>query len=190
MAACGRCLICGYKFNGRLDDGTAPDEAVRWPCSRGDRCSRATARDLDELGETHEHALCVTCHDHLVDDDTISAVAQALLAMVRERVRVRAKPEPNLEEMMLAAYVAGANDASDGVKCKRSTFLAWRDRHWPPSSSSIAAKYPPSCRRCNDRGVIKTGNNDLPCDCPAGDNVLFNTEGGTLTGAEIKARRR
>ena len=59
-----------------------------------------------------------------------------------------------------------------------------------PKQERSAAKYAPSCRRCNDRGVIETGNNDLPCDCPAGDMQLFNTERGTETGAEIKARRR
>jgi hypothetical protein len=42
----------------------------------------------------------------------------------------------------------------------------------------VTAKYPPDCRRCNDRGVIETGNNDLPCDCPAGDMQLFNTTNG------------
>jgi hypothetical protein len=31
------------------------------------------------------------------------------------------------------------------------------------------------CTRCGGAGVIETGNNDLPCDCPAGDTALFNT---------------
>ncbi|MBI4021934.1 MAG: hypothetical protein HY372_01120 [Candidatus Andersenbacteria bacterium] len=47
----------------------------------------------------------------------------------------------------------------------------------------------PKCEKCNDTGVIETGNNDLPCDCPAGDTALFNNawvKGGPTTGAEVK----
>lgn len=44
------------------------------------------------------------------------------------------------------------------------------------------------CSRCKDTGVIETGNNDLPCDCAAGDRALFNEAGviGPITGAESK----
>lgn len=44
------------------------------------------------------------------------------------------------------------------------------------------------CIKCSDTGVIETGNNDLPCDCPAGDAALFNQAGieGQVTGAEIR----
>jgi len=44
------------------------------------------------------------------------------------------------------------------------------------------------CSKCNDTGVHDTGNNDLPCDCPAGETALFNQAGviGPVTGAEIK----
>lgn len=46
----------------------------------------------------------------------------------------------------------------------------------------------PQCTKCNDTGVIETGNNDLPCDCPAGATALFNQAGveGPVTGAEIR----
>lgn len=46
----------------------------------------------------------------------------------------------------------------------------------------------PKCPTCNDTGVHETGNNDLPCDCPAGETALFNRAGviGPVTGAEIK----
>jgi hypothetical protein len=54
---------------------------------------------------------------------------------------------------------------------------------------TVSAAYPPSCRTCKGTGVIETGNNDLPCDCAAGDHAMFNTGGMTLTGAQIKARR-
>ena len=46
----------------------------------------------------------------------------------------------------------------------------------------------PKCSECNDTGVIETGNDDLPCDCLAGDKAYFNQAGvdGPVTGAEIK----
>lgn len=48
-----------------------------------------------------------------------------------------------------------------------------------------------NCKRCNDTGVYETGNNDEPCDCPAGDTAEFNVckLGGGLrvvTGAELR----
>jgi len=45
-----------------------------------------------------------------------------------------------------------------------------------------------ACEKCGGTGVNETGNNDLPCDCPAGDSALFNQSGvvGQVTGAEIK----
>jgi hypothetical protein len=44
------------------------------------------------------------------------------------------------------------------------------------------------CTKCNDTGVIDTGNNDLPCDCPSGDKATFNVAGvtGKTSGAEVK----
>jgi hypothetical protein len=36
--------------------------------------------------------------------------------------------EATQDAQMLAAYIAGANDADDGVKCKRTTFEAWKVR--------------------------------------------------------------
>lgn len=46
----------------------------------------------------------------------------------------------------------------------------------------------PNCKECNDTGVFKTGNNDLPCDCPAEATVLFNVAGveGPVTGEEFR----
>jgi len=45
-----------------------------------------------------------------------------------------------------------------------------------------------TCKKCNDTGVIETGNNDLPCDCPAGAKALFNIAGveGPVTGEEFR----
>jgi hypothetical protein len=45
------------------------------------------------------------------------------------------------------------------------------------------------CPKCNDTGVIETGNNDLPCDCKSGDEAMFNVGFGTVRGAEIKQRK-
>jgi len=44
------------------------------------------------------------------------------------------------------------------------------------------------CEKCRDTGVWDTGNNDLPCECPAGKTALFNVAGvkGTVTGAEME----
>jgi CheY-like chemotaxis protein len=44
-----------------------------------------------------------------------------------------------------------------------------------------------SCPKCLGTGTIDTGNNDLPCDCEAGDRALFNEASvGLVTGAECK----
>jgi hypothetical protein len=46
----------------------------------------------------------------------------------------------------------------------------------------------PKCTICNDTGVFETGNNDLPCDCPAGATALFNQAGvdGPITGEQVR----
>ena len=44
----------------------------------------------------------------------------------------------------------------------------------------------PKCERCDDTGVIDTGNNDFPCDCPAAETVIFNVMGrGQVTGKQL-----
>jgi hypothetical protein len=47
-------------------------------------------------------------------------------------------------------------------------------------------EFPMKCEKCQDTGVIETGNNDLPCECPAGDKAIFNVVGGQQTGAQLK----
>ena len=44
------------------------------------------------------------------------------------------------------------------------------------------------CPRCGGTGIYETGNNDLPCDCPAGAKALFNVAGvvGQVTGEEVR----
>lgn len=46
----------------------------------------------------------------------------------------------------------------------------------------------PKCKKCGDTGIIETGNNDLPCDCLAGNKALFNTAfvDRPITGREFK----
>lgn len=43
------------------------------------------------------------------------------------------------------------------------------------------------CKRCDGTGVWETGNNDLPCPCGAGDDVVYSTPKGKQTGAELRA---
>jgi len=44
------------------------------------------------------------------------------------------------------------------------------------------------CSICNDTGVEDTGNNELPCVCPAGDTALFSVAGikGPVPGGALK----
>jgi hypothetical protein len=46
------------------------------------------------------------------------------------------------------------------------------------------------CPKCNDTGVIETGNNDIPCDCVSGDHALFNVAGekSPMKGKELKTK--
>lgn len=46
----------------------------------------------------------------------------------------------------------------------------------------------PKCEKCNGTGTIDTGNNELPCDCEAGDTAMFSIAGvdGIVTGEEVK----
>ena len=54
--------------------------------------------------------------------------------------------------------------------------------------SEWPAPEPVSCGRCGCTGVIETGNNDLPCDCPAGAAAMFNdAELGLVSGAQLRA---
>jgi hypothetical protein len=39
-----------------------------------------------------------------------------------------ARVEQTSDALMLAAYIGGANDANEGLKCKRETFEAWKAR--------------------------------------------------------------
>lgn len=53
---------------------------------------------------------------------------------------------------------------------------------------------PFKCEKCQDTGIIDTGNNDLPCDCAAGDRAEFNccVPGGLAvkTGNQLKREFR
>jgi len=46
------------------------------------------------------------------------------------------------------------------------------------------------CKKCEGTGVIETGNNDFPCECPFSDRVMFNVTGrGQVSGATLKAEQ-
>ncbi len=60
----------------------------------------------------------------------------------------------------------------------------------PEPKRAERAAEPVPCPDCGGSGVIETGNNDLPCDCPAGDAAVFNVSGmGRVRGSELKRRR-
>ena len=46
------------------------------------------------------------------------------------------------------------------------------------------------CTKCRGTGIIETGNNDLPCACPAGSFALFNVATGSglkqMFGTEVR----
>lgn len=75
MAVCGRCLLCGYKFNGQLADGTEPDMGVRWECE--------STRDYCVGREPHEHKICNTCITALLDGTLEGAVADIVALLTR-----------------------------------------------------------------------------------------------------------
>ena len=86
-------------------------------------------------------------HGYWYDDPAISYIERicGLPAMTLEGLDALQRREATHEHMpqastsaeaaaasdaqLLAAYIGGANDANDGVKCKRETFDKWRDLH-------------------------------------------------------------
>jgi hypothetical protein len=44
-----------------------------------------------------------------------------------------------------------------------------------------------TCPTCNGTGIEDTGNNELPCHCPAGKTARFSVAGvnGSVTGEEV-----
>lgn len=81
MAVCGRCLLCGHKFDGY----NTPDVAVRWACAdEGEACTRRRERSAKVFGEAYTHAICSSCHDALTDG-TIDGALRDLVAMLDAR---------------------------------------------------------------------------------------------------------
>ncbi len=68
-------------------------------------------------------------------------------------------------------------------KCLNTLFFSCTFHHLTRRAFTM-----PNCLKCDDTGVIETGNNDLPCDCSAGNTAIFNDADvdGPVTGAEIK----
>lgn len=85
MAVCGRCLLCGYKFNGRLDDDTEPDVATRWECNCTNAdCEGSRKYFRENYNEVKTHAICRPCVDQLVNG-TLSGVVSDLVTLVAKR---------------------------------------------------------------------------------------------------------
>jgi len=57
-----------------------------------------------------------------------------------------------------------------------------------PQCFGTGAQQREPCPKCHDTGVIETGNNDLPCECPAGDMAEFSVAGRSkVKGSVLKA---
>lgn len=76
-------------------------------------------------------------------------------------------------------YLAGKASTSRAVVEELEALL----KHFGEEDSDRALKK--ACTRCK-KGVVETGNNDMPCDCPLGDIALFSTPRGVITGRELK----
>lgn len=79
MAVCGRCLLCGHKFDG---DNT-PDVAVRWVCESA-VCEEHIDRAAKAWNEQYTHAICTQCHDNLMNG-TVGAAVNDLAALLARR---------------------------------------------------------------------------------------------------------
>ena len=81
MAVCGRCLICGHKFDG----DTTPDVGVRWDCKcDNDYCTNHRESDKIHHYEPRTHAICNPCINGL-SDDTLEGAAADLVALLARR---------------------------------------------------------------------------------------------------------
>jgi len=94
------------------------------------------------------------------------AVAGVMLLELRPDGTIFVRGQPGTDAEIVAAL--------------REYMVAFRDRYASPP--------PTVCARCKGTGIIETGNNDMPCECPAGDEALFNTVDGLKTGKEIRTR--
>lgn len=82
MAVCGRCLICGHKFDG--DD--TPDVGVRWECKCDtDTCASSRETMLRAWNEVKTHAICTPCVAALADGTLDRAAADLVALLARRR---------------------------------------------------------------------------------------------------------
>jgi hypothetical protein len=82
VAVCGRCLICGHKFNG----DTTPDVGVRWACAcSNEHCTKQRLHFEKVYEEVRTHAICASCIEHLADGVTLPAAVADLMALVTRR---------------------------------------------------------------------------------------------------------
>jgi len=140
---------------------------------------RAQARELDSMRDERDGAL----RRELENRETHAQQR----AELRESMLFWQRQSDKLADANLVLHDKLVAEARRSIDEDRRQMI--RDVIDPPEPEPIKAKHPPSCRKCGGSGVIETGNNDLPCECPAGDHALFNTGGATKTGAQIKAER-
>lgn len=82
----------------------------------------------------------------------------------------------------LDAPMAHVRDASDELTREAHVALE--------SVSKVYAAEERRCAECLDTGIVDTGNNEHPCDCPLGDAVTLNVAGrGLVSGRQLKAER-
>ena len=90
-----------------------------------------------------------------------------------------------------------AHDAEGAMRSldKEVKALGWRRVRRPKlglhATLHFCPSCPPECVKCQDTGVIETGNNDIACGCPAGKTAVFNWGHFTmLTEDEIQEKMR
>jgi len=134
--------------------------------------------------------------DRELDWEDAIAAARAIIAEAEGATAIDYRGGPDAASHELAAHMGYlARVAPQIDRMARSLALVRNPivaggRVQLPELPTCKAKYPSDCKECMDRGVIVTGNNDLPCTCKAGDFAMFNTERGLETGADIKRRMR
>ena len=94
-------------------------------------------------------------------------------------------PIPRGEEPVLVVRAKKAGDLGIEIEGETTPTI-------DPLIEVAQQKLAESCPKCRGTGVIETGNNDLPCDCPAGDTAEFSVcvqdDYGykTMTGEETR----
>lgn len=163
---------------GRADVSSLYDRRRTGPCSQHPRAEghpEMLGYSTTIVSETHEppdppaHVLAsaseVDYPQHVVLPPVIAPAPTR-----QERATLQAAAAVALEEDLAKSH------PNFGVAAGKSTL-------------DVQVVHVPKCSRCGDSGVNETGNNDIPCDCPAGDTALFNDASwGAVTGKEWRRK--